>query len=474
MRTATLILALFTVFVVTAWANNPGLVARITDKGIDYARVKGIQSLQKALTKIKIPDFTGKFRIKHFLKVHYSFYNIIIRNFQLPSSSITLVPGTGLKVSIQNAFIELNGQWRVKMKIMRTHGSFRVNVKGLSASVGLKLGADGSGRPTVSTFSCSSHISAVKVHISGRLSWLYKIFKKSIESRLRKSLENKMCSVIQKSITEKLQPILQTLKVTAKVDKYAGINYSLVSPPTITSVSLDLGLKGEFFDLFHHVKIPFDASALNIPLGQNRMLYFGLSKYFFNSAGFIYHAVGALVKNITDDMIPKESKIRLNTTYFGLLIPQLQKLYPNMLMKMRVLTDSAPFLTISPSNLTLTATGEIQAFAILPNSSLAPLFILHMNTSILAKIGVVDNRITAKVNLDRLQMTLKHSDVGTFSVSVLNIAINFCVSWILLPEVNDLLAKGYPLPVMDHIKLSDITIEPKQNFLLFGANVIYN
>nr|XP_006003208.2 PREDICTED: BPI fold-containing family B member 2 [Latimeria chalumnae] len=325
MRTATLILALFTVFVVTAWANNPGLVARITDKGIDYARVKGIQSLQKALTKIKIPDFTGKFRIKHFLKVHYSFYNIIIRNFQLPSSSITLVPGTGLKVSIQNAFIELNGQWRVKMKIMRTHGSFRVNVKGLSASVGLKLGADGSGRPTVSTFSCSSHISAVKVHISGRLSWLYKIFKKSIESRLRKSLENKMCSVIQKSITEKLQPILQTLKVTAKVDKYAGINYSLVSPPTITSVSLDLGLKGEFFDLFHHVKIPFDASALNIPLGQNRMLYFGLSKYFFNSAGFIYHAVGALVKNITDDMIPKESKIRLNTTYFGLLIPQVYK-----------------------------------------------------------------------------------------------------------------------------------------------------
>lgn len=57
---------------------------------------------------------------------------------------------------------------------------------------------------------------------------------------------------------------------------------------------------------------------------------------------------------------------------------QLEKLYPDRLMKLQVMTSSAPSLTITPGGLSLMPVVDIQAYAILSNSSLAPLFLLSL------------------------------------------------------------------------------------------------
>lgn len=61
-----------------------------------------------------------------------------------------------------------------------------------------------------------------------------------------------------------------------------------------------------------------------------------------------------------------------------LLRPQLEKMYPDKLMKLRIKTSSAPFLTIAPGNLSLTPVVDIQAYVILPNSSFVPVFLLSV------------------------------------------------------------------------------------------------
>lgn len=60
---------------------------------------------------------------------------------------------------------------------------------------------------------------------------------------------------------------------------------------------------------------------------------------------------------------------------------QLEKMYPDMLMKFRLSASSAPFLNIGPGGLSLKPVVDIQAYAILPNSSLAPLFLLSLVSS---------------------------------------------------------------------------------------------
>lgn len=57
---------------------------------------------------------------------------------------------------------------------------------------------------------------------------------------------------------------------------------------------------------------------------------------------------------------------------------QLDTMYPNMLMKLRLSAPSAPFLSITPGGISLQPVVDIQAYAILPNTSLAHLFLLSL------------------------------------------------------------------------------------------------
>uniref|UniRef100_K7FCL7 Bactericidal permeability-increasing protein n=1 Tax=Pelodiscus sinensis TaxID=13735 RepID=K7FCL7_PELSI len=255
-------------------------------------------------------------------------------------------------------------------------GSFDLKVEGLSITIGLRLGSDPAGRPAVTLSECGAHIARVRVRISGRFGWLYNLFHKKIESSFKKTMEKKVCEVAASSAQSKLQPFLQTLPVTAKIDKVAGIDYSLVVPPAASAQSLDVSLKGEFFSLAHRTAAPFAPPVLAFPVDPARMVYFGASSYLFNTAGFVYHTAGALRFEITEAMIPKQFQFHLNTSTFSAFIPQLEKKYPDRPMKLTIQTASAPFLTMAPGNVSLTPVLDIQAFVVLPNSSLVSIFLL--------------------------------------------------------------------------------------------------
>eukprot|EP00079_Xenopus_tropicalis_P039447 XP_017953218.1 PREDICTED: bactericidal permeability-increasing protein isoform X1 [Xenopus tropicalis] len=460
-----LTLALSLAMFVGATNMNPGFVVRLTQKGLDYARQEGMAVLQQELSKIHLPDFSGSTKIAH-IKAKYSFNSMVIRSFQIPSSQISLVPNVGLKLSISGAFIQVDGKWNAHY-LVSDKGNFDLKVEGLSISVGLQLGSDASGRPTISSSDCSCHISDVKIHVSGKFRWLVDVFHKSIDNALRKAIEGQLCPVVTQSITNKLQPLLQTLPVTAQIDHVAAIDYSLTGPPTVTAQSLDVQLKGEFFYIAHRTTPPFSPPPVPLPAEQNLMVYFGVSDYLFNTAGYAYYSAGKFESYITDDMIPKNFSVHLNTSSFGILIPQLSKMYPNMPMILKIYTPSAPFLTIEPGNLTTSPIVAIQAYVQFPNASLAPLFLLNLTTTVLVKVSVNSGRIVGSLELSRIKMELVHSDVGPFPVGILNTVVNYYISSIILPEVNEILQKGYPLPLLDHIQLTDVIIKPSEVSCLF-------
>lgn len=53
-------------------------------------------------------------------------------------------------------------------------------------------------------------------------------------------------------------------------------------------------------------------------------------------------------------------------------------MFPNMEMQFLIWASFPPHLTVHPSGLDLTFVLETQAFAVLPNASLAPLFLIEM------------------------------------------------------------------------------------------------
>ncbi|XP_014306677.2 bactericidal permeability-increasing protein-like, partial [Myotis lucifugus] len=90
-------------------------------------------------------------------------------------------------------------------------------------------------------------------------------------------------------------------------------------------------------------------------------------------------------------------------------------MFPNMSMQFLVRVSSPPHLTVSPAGLACTPVLEAQAFAVLPNSSLAPLFLLGMSANASVEVGAMSDRLVGELSLDKLLLELKHSDIGPFS-----------------------------------------------------------
>uniref|UniRef100_A0A8D0ZPB2 Lipopolysaccharide-binding protein n=1 Tax=Sus scrofa TaxID=9823 RepID=A0A8D0ZPB2_PIG len=414
---------------------NPGLVARITNKGLEYVAREGVATLQSKLHEVTLPDFNGDFKIKYMGRGHYEFHSLDIHSCELLGSTLTPLPSQGLYLAISDSSIRVKGKWKVRKGILKLDGSFDVKVKGITISVNLLLGSGSSGRPTVAVSSCSSHIDDVETHMSGDLSWLLNLFHNQIESRFRRTLESKICEEIQDLVASDLQPYLQTVPVTTEIDNLAGIDYSLVEAPRATAQMLDVMIKGEIFSLDHRSPVGFLAPVMRLPEEHSRMVYFAVSDYVFKTASLVYNEAGFLNFSITDDLVPPTSNIRLTTNSFRTFVPRLARLYPNMNLELRGAMVSAPFLNFGSGNLSSTPQIEVEGFVLLPNSVREPVFRLGMATNVAL--------------------------------------LNYYLLNNLYPKVNDKLAEGFPLPLLNYIQLHDPVLQIHKDFLLLGTNIRY-
>lgn len=452
---------------------NPAMVARITDKGLEYAAKEGLLSLQRELYKITLPDFSGDFKIKAVGRGQYEFHSLEIQSCQLRGPSLKPLPGRGLSLSISDSSISVRGKWKVRRSFLKLHGSFDLDVKGVTISVDLLLGMDPSGRPTVTASGCSNRICDLELHVSGNVGWLLNLFHNQIESKLQKVLESKICEMIQKSVTSDLQPYLQTLPVTADINTVLGIDYSLVAAPQAKAQTLDVMFKGEIFNRNHRSPVTTPTPTMNLPEDSKQMVYFAISDQAFNIATQVYHQAGYLNFTITDDMLPPDSSIRLNTKAFRPFTPLITRKYPDMNLELLGTVVSAPLLNVSPGNLSFAPQMEIEGFVILPSSARESVFRLGVVTNVFVSLTFDNSKVTGMLHPEKAQVRLIESKVGMFNVNLFQAFLNYYLLNSLYPDVNDELAKGFPLPLPRRIKLHDLDFQIHKNFLYLGANVQY-
>ncbi|KAB1262849.1 Lipopolysaccharide-binding protein [Camelus dromedarius] len=269
---------------------NPEIVGKITRKGLKYARQYGIATLKKELSAIKLPDFSGSFRICLIGNVNYVFSGLRIRRFVLLNSNLRLHTEQGIRASLFNNYVSVSGNWKVQKSFVNLYGTFDLSVDDISISVSLNFGKDQSGQPTASLTHCSNSIGQVSIEISGYLSWILNLFNERIEN------------------------------ITFVADMF-------------------FCLQGEFFGQNGSFSVPFDAPLIRLPEKHDYMIYFAVSEYVFNMASRVYHQAGLMNFTI-------QNKHSFETS-----------------------PESAPFLMFTPGNVTFMPVMDIQAFALMPNSS---------------------------------------------------------------------------------------------------------
>ncbi|XP_043383261.1 bactericidal permeability-increasing protein [Chelonia mydas] len=455
-----------------AEGTNAGLKGRVTQKGLEYGQQFGLELVKSLLKREHVPDLNGSYSIPLIGDVGYSVSRIQIQELQLNESVVSFSEGTGVRLVVSNAHMQLSGVWRVKVLFIPDSGSFDLSVRDLSLSAELGVSRDDNGRPQVWSTNCRSSIGRLDVKFHDGASWLYNLFTGALQAPLRYEVNRQLCPELGKGISD-LERVLKTMQVSAQIDPFAAIDYSLVNKPVIARDHGDMDLKGEFYGVGKHTESPFSAAPFLLPDEGDHMLLLGLSEFSANSAAFVYFTAGALRKNFRDEMIPKRSPIRLNTGSMGLFFPELKKLYPDMPMELHLSARKQPLLTCRPDSLALALFGAAEAFVVLPNATLASAFLLDLDASLAGQLHLDSAKVGGSVALTDFSMSVVRSHIGSVQVKTLETLLKLALRMVALPMANKKLKKGFPLPSVYNVSLVNPRVKINQGFVLVATDVQY-
>ncbi|XP_041453976.1 bactericidal permeability-increasing protein-like [Lytechinus variegatus] len=463
------------------WPSNrePGFKARISQNGLDFLRDVGIHMLQTKIQQLTIPDIHGKADVKvgH---IYYDVTKMHITTFSIPSATLTTNPTAGgLTLKTSGVSIKVHGDWHYSTHgfiHISDSGSFDAGANSITLTVTLRIGVDATGRPSISSQAsdCSFSVGGLDIKLHGGASWLYNLFDHDIGNAIKDSLNGQICSTVVDEVNGSLEDELKTLQVIAPVEDIIEIDYSLVESPSFNG-SINTAHKGEVYPLGNKTECPLPVPQIPPDSDVSRMVFIWITEYLPNSAGYVLQNIGFLQYNVTPDNVPAEEKYLLNTSNFALdlLIPQINKMYPNMAMQINVNSTKAPVVKVASTGVQAVLVGDFTPYAILPNKTLAYLFTLSVTISSKVTVNFTSNNITWNISSFSTTMKAVHSAVGPFFTSALQLAVNTAIKAELVPKLNQLGAVGVPLPQLEGFNFTKPVVSLGEGFLKIGTDLTY-
>ncbi|XP_067383397.1 bactericidal permeability-increasing protein-like isoform X3 [Channa argus] len=413
---------------------NPAIQVILSNKGLQYGKHAGTDWIQKNLQNFSLPAISGEVDIGLLGSIDYTLSDITIIKCDLPEPSVEFYPdATGLKTSISGLSFALSGGWVVDYKTLEDRGSFNMAVFNLNVVSVMELGKDPNDHLSVSSVRCDAEVGDVDIQFYGGVSsWVFQVFVKHFKGRIISEIKNRICPKVKEGIAN-LESHLQTMNISFDIDEALALDLPLTGLPLINASSLNLGLKGEFYNIKTHMEPPFKAQPFTVPEQQGYMLSVGLSEFTLNSASYGYYSAGLFQADINDSTILQHLHMHLNTSVVGLLIPQLLKMYPGLPMNLKVYAQEFPVFSFQLDAVKLGFQGAIKTFAIQTNGSQTPLFTLNVTE-------VLENLVKCGLQA------------------------------VVFPNLNKKLGEGVALPSIKQAHLVNSVLKVKEGFITMSSD----
>ncbi|KAM3840626.1 bactericidal permeability-increasing protein-like [Vipera latastei] len=345
-----------------------------------------------------------------------------------------------------------------------------------------------------------------------------------------------VCTEVKKYVDHFSQHLRNT-EPWAQIDSEAGIDFALVSKPEITPGQVNLDFKGEFFSVHQRQRSPLLPTPVLLPDRSPSMFVIGASDFLLNSAAFVYFTRNTLRVKYTDQtvrllrgfswleggkhfffprrqlafldcslktfrfssqklpqvltgwwgkgriytpcrqLIPKAVPFRLNTQNVGSLLPELKRQFPGRPMELHLEARKEPKLHFHPGGLDATILGRAKALVVLPNSSLVPVFALHVDCDVTGQISLEAVRsgdslakVKGSVALKGLRLSQEWSRIGEIKVSPLETLLKIA-GHVALSGLNKKLQKGKLLPSLYGASLVDPEVAMHEGYMLIKTDM---
>ena len=237
---------------------GPGFTAEVGGKGLD----KVLQAmLPKVIAKVNgmtLPALSGVAK-----GITYTTDPIHISNFNIGSSTISIVKGTGILLSLHNLTLSIpSTHFKLSKTIIITlscSGAMQGNLSNTNVQVLLNITSNHTSPRIMSNSSWSWGVLDVNEKMNGfSCKFLQNIaewFVGNINDFISKEMKLMVPSTVDGMITEDGNQILSELVLTQRIDDVSSVNFYLVDNPTSTDTSTTVELSGEFVSAGVHTLV---------------------------------------------------------------------------------------------------------------------------------------------------------------------------------------------------------------------------
>ncbi|XP_038658815.1 phospholipid transfer protein isoform X2 [Scyliorhinus canicula] len=439
----------------TAVTIKPACRIRITEQGLRLIRSEGLRFVAEELENIAIADLSGKEG-----PFHYSITGVKITDLDLSTASLNFSPEAGLQFEVKNSSIHITFQRNMLYWLIQDVGQINASAHGADIWTVLNLSKSQSGQLKISKLSCTASIARMHAEFTGSFSGFYEVFSSFLTTGLRFLINQQICPALQHSSLVLLNSLLETVPVRTPVDQYVGIDYSLLSDPDVQSDWMDMEFKGMFYPLGNENDTLLNTAIVPLLKGKERMVYFSVSEYFFDSAMYSYYKAGVLKTEIPEKKMSVDLAYLLRTTFFGaiiLLTPTSSAKEAPLLLDLEV--TSAPRCTIKPSGITVSVSALMNVILLPPNAKPVMLSSIIMESRLNAKVSLKGKKLAIKLDLKRFRMYSSKSTLESLALIPLQTPVKALLQFTVMPIINERTLEGVQIPLPEGIDFINETMK---------------
>lgn len=321
----------------------------------------------------------------------------------------------------------------------------------------------------------------IKVEGGGFAGWLIELLTKILKGPISKVASDGIKDALKKSIDEDLNSAIQAAPFVLPIPQLK-VSFDLQTPkPTLIQ---DLFSVFSSKLVFYPTNDPRDPPIPPIPMPDkphsDNAVQVLASELIVNSLSHALFVQDMMKIVVTDDMIPPESPLRLNTTSLKSQLPDLYEKFPNMLLQMSVAASSFPTITFKNNASYFEAKGTDLFTVINRDGSKKDAFIADIGLSFNTHLQMVSYDDGKKYNLTgeikdfNISMKLKESFIGQMDLSRLEAFLNIIIGRGFVPSWNRRLKAGEPLPIdIEGLQIFKPEVKYYNGYVAASANVQY-
>ncbi|CAK8678839.1 unnamed protein product [Clavelina lepadiformis] len=447
---------------------HPGIKAKLTSKGLDFASDVVLGFAENAIQKIKLPSISGS------TPVEYNVNSLMIETFNLGNTKFRTKTPNLFIPAIDKGTISASARFSASktFKIfnfpftLRADGGIRASASGLHLSQEFALKMAKNGKPTFLVEACSARIEDLDIKVfDTKLDAVFNIVLELFKETIKEELEKRICPAVKKTLSSQASKVANSFIVNYPFLLETSVDLGLVCDPEATENELMISVKGRCYPSDNpDLEFPFVTTALPRISSSAQMARVSFSPYAVNTLAYSLWKLGKLEGTFNVGKLGS-----LGVGDLGSVLPPLAIIGDNPL-QIEVRATHPPRTEFTPDGIRIEGTVEVVLNAVMPDGSILQALTVISDIELLAKARIENQTISGRASY----LDVRVSDAGELPAELFNQLLQAFLPQAILPAINGIAETGYEIPSLYGYDLINASVEHKLNALEVGADLKQN